>query len=334
MDARTVFAWLLVAALALVTWLILEPFLSWLLLTGLLAFVLHPVHRRFAAHVGPRISAGLLVSVVVVLVLAVLLVGVDLLLSRGLPLLRQLTETDVLRRFHDFLQQSVGVDVSVTSLVVRVLERAASLLGDQATSVVSQSLHGVLGFLLVTFLLYYLLTDGTAFVRWLQRVAPLDDGVSEELFAAVDDMTWAVLKGHVFVAVVQGLVAGFSLFVTGVPNPVLLTGAMMVLALVPFVGVAPVLGGAVVYLYLQGAVLSAAFVVGWGLTTVAITDDYLRAYLIDRESDLHSAAVFVGVLGGTYLFGAIGLFVGPILVGSFKSAVEVFGDHYDVGSPE
>ncbi|MFC6730635.1 AI-2E family transporter, partial [Natronoarchaeum mannanilyticum] len=60
MDARTAFAWALVAALAAITWLLVEPFLSWLLLTGLLAVVLHPIHRRLAPRIGARVSAGLL----------------------------------------------------------------------------------------------------------------------------------------------------------------------------------------------------------------------------------------------------------------------------------
>ena len=105
---------------------------------------------------------------------------------------------------------------------------------------------------------------------------------------------------------------------------------MVLLAIVPIVGVAPVLGGAVVYLFLNGQVLSAAFVVVWGLSTVAVTDDYLRALLIDRESEMHSAVVFVGIAGGTYPLGAMGLFLGPILIGLFETTVEVLGSHYSV----
>jgi predicted PurR-regulated permease PerM len=75
--------------------------------------------------------------------------------------------------------------------------------------------------------------------------------------------------------------------------------------------------------------LSAAFVV-WGMTFVAVTDDYLRALIIDRESEMHLVVIFVGVVGGTHLLGAMGLFVGPILIGLFKTCVEVVGGHYGV----
>jgi predicted PurR-regulated permease PerM len=143
-------------------------------------------------------------------------------------------------------------------------------------------------------------------------------------------MLWAVLTGHVLVAFVQGLVAGVALFVTGIPQAVLLTGAMMLLAVVPIVGVAPVLGGAVVYLFVEGRPLAAAFVVVWGMTAVNVTDNYLRPLVMGEGSELHPAVILVGVLGGTYLLGPMGLFVGPVLVGLFKTTVEVFGDHFDV----
>lgn len=330
MDARTAVAWALVVALGAITWLLVEPFLSWLLLTGLVAFVLAPVHRRLEQRIGSRLSAGVLVVGVGVLTVAVLALGATVVVQRGAELLEGVSRSDIVQRADRLLARYVGAGVSVEPIARRGADRLSGYVGESATSIVSAGFHAFIGFLLLTFVLYYLLKDGRRFVAWLERVTPLPPGVREELFAAADDMTWAVLKGHVLVAAVQGAVAGVSLFVTGVPQAALLTGAMMVLALIPVIGVAPVLGGAVLYLFANGRVLGAAFVIVWGFTSVAITDDYLRAYLIDRQSEMHSAVIFVGIVGGTYLLGPVGLFVGPILIGLFKVTVEVLGVHYDV----
>lgn len=330
MDARTVFSWALVTVLAAVTWLLAAPFLSWLLAAGLLAFLLFPVHRRVEERVGPRLSAGLLTLLVVAVVVALLTVGANAAVSRAVPLLEGVTEAQTLRRFEALLERYAGMSLPIQSLARQAVDRATAYASESASTVLRRGLHAFVGFLLLTFVLYYLLKDGRRFVGWLRSVVPLAPDVSEKLFDAVRDMTWAVLEGHVLVAAVQGAVAGVSLFVTGVPEAALLTVAMMFLAIVPIVGVAPILGGAVVFLFLNGRPLSAAFVLVWGMTTVAVTDDYLRAYIIDRESTMHSAVIFVGVVGGTYLLGAMGLFVGPILVGLFKTTVEVLGEHYAV----
>ncbi|NHN47106.1 AI-2E family transporter [Halostella sp. JP-L12] len=330
MDARTAFAWVLVAALTAVLWLLVRPFLSWLLATGLLAFVLYPVHRRLEVRVGPRLSAGLLALLVTLLVVVPLTVGAAAAVTRGSVLLEGLSRSELADQLQRTVRRTTGITLPVRSLGERASERLTSRASDQATDVLSAGLHAFLGFLLLTFVLYYLLKDGHVLVAWVRRMTPLEAPIRDELFESVRSMTWAVLKGHVLVAIVQGAVAGVSLFLTGVPEATLLTAAMMVLALIPVVGVAPVLGGAVVFLVWSGQPLSAAFVTVWGLTSVAITDDYLRAMLIDRESEMHSATVFVGVLGGTYLLGAMGLFLGPIIVGIFKRTVEVVGGYYGV----
>jgi len=330
MDARTAFAWALVAALTAITWLLVEPFLSWLLLTGLLAAVLYPIHRRLAPRIGPRASAGLLAVGVAVLSVAALTLGVTVAVQRSAEILEGVSRSDLVGRADRLLAQYVGAGIAVEPLAERAADRLSGYVGGSATSIASAGLHAFIGFLLLTFVLYYLLKDGRTFVAWLERVTPLPAGVRDELIAAADNMTWAVLKGHVLVAAAQGAVAGVSLFVTGVPQAGVLTAAMMVLALIPVIGVAPVLGGAVIFLFANGRTLGAAFVIVWGFTSVAVTDDYLRAYLIDRQSDMHSAVIFVGIVGGTYLLGPIGLFVGPILIGLFKVTVEVLGVHYDV----
>ena len=330
MKARTVFAWVLVAVLAVITWLLLRPFLSWLLATGLLAFILFPVHRRLEDRIDPRISAGLLSVLVVLVVVAPLTFGVNVVLTEGTALLEGVSRASVFSRVERVLDRNLGLSVQVQSTVAPVVDQLTAYARGSASAVVRASLHAFVGFLLLTFVLYYLLKDGRLFVAWLKRMTPLAAPVRDELFASVDAMIWAVLKGHVLVAVIQGVVAGVSLFLTGVPRAPVLTVAMMVLAIVPIVGVAPVLGGAVVYLFVNGQVLSAAFVVVWGFTTVAVTDDYLRAILIDRGSEMHSAVILVGVAGGTYLLGAMGLFLGPVILGLFKTTVEVLGRYYSV----
>lgn len=329
-SAKTVFAWVLLAVLVVVGWYLVRPFLSWLLATAILAFVLTPVHRRLEDRIGSRPSAAVLVVGVLVLVAAPIVLGVEIALDSGITFLEDITEAGAFGRLHRIVERTVGVSVPIEPLVRQGIERARDYTSQRATTLFRAGLHAFIGFLLAAFVLYYLLADGRQFVHWLKRMTPLPVAVRDELFQSVDEMTWAVLKGHVLVAIVQGAIAGVALFLTGVPHALSLTVAMMFLAIVPVIGVSPVLGGAIVYLFIQGDVLSAGFVFVWGLTAVAITDDYLRAELIEHESEMHSAVVLVGVTGGTYLLGVMGLFVGPILIGLLKVAVEVLSDHYGV----
>lgn len=328
MDARTGFAAVLVGVLAVLSVLIVEPFLSYVLGAMLLAFTLSPLQRRLAPVVGPQVSALALVGFAFVLVVVPvsLLVTVGIGELEGLP--TSLDELPAFRPVQNQFERTFGVRVS--PLLDQVFERVTSGVAERASGVASASIHVFLGVTLLVFLLYYLLKDGEELAGWAKQVTPLPKSVQDDLYDEAENATWAVLKGHVFVAIVQGVVSGLALFATGVPNATFWTVVMMFLAMVPIVGVAPVLGGAAIYLWIEGRVLAGVAVVVYGMTAVAIVDDYLRALVIDKESSLHSGVILLGVFGAAYFLGAIGLFVGPILLALFKATIEVFADYYEL----
>ncbi|WP_224270477.1 AI-2E family transporter [Haloprofundus salinisoli] len=329
-NVRVVFAGVLVTALAVVTGLILLPFLTYLLAATLLAFVFYPLQKRLARRIGSQLSAAFLVGTAILGVLLPVALLVYGLASGGRLVPRELEQLPELQTVERLVEQYFGVQLSIRSQINAALGQLSSILAEQSSGIVGAGVHATLGLLLLVFVLYYLLKDGDSLVEWLKYVTPLPHTVQDELYAKTNAMTWAVLKGHVLVAVVQGVVAGVGLFVTGVPNAGFWTVVMMVVALVPILGVGVVLGPAVVYLALANRVLAAVLLALYGLTIVALIDDYLRAYLIDRGSALNSAVILVGVFGAIYVIGPMGLFYGPILLGLFKATIEVFDDYYEV----
>ncbi len=72
-----------------------------------------------------------------------------------------------------------------------------------------------------------------------------------------------------------------------------------------------------IYLFAMGRPLEAAALVGYG-TLVSASDNYLRPALIGRTSAFNSAIVVVGIFGGLVVFGAVGLFIGPVILGGAK----------------
>jgi predicted PurR-regulated permease PerM len=122
----------------------------------------------------------------------------------------------------------------------------------------------------------------------------------------------AVALGIVVTALVQGIVGGIGLALTGVPSPTLLTCIMITLG-VAQIGPAPVLAGGVVWLFVQGQPYWATVLIGWGLLTMSL-DNVLRPILIRRGADLPLLLIIAGVVGGLLAFGLVGLFVGPVIL--------------------
>jgi predicted PurR-regulated permease PerM len=121
-----------------------------------------------------------------------------------------------------------------------------------------------------------------------------------------------VALGVVLTALIQTVLGGVGLFITGVPAAALLTAVMFMLCLAQ-IGPALVLVPAVIWLYWTDSAL-------WGtilliFTILALTiDNVVRPVLIKKGADLPLLLIFAGVIGGLIAFGIIGLFIGPVVL--------------------
>jgi len=121
-----------------------------------------------------------------------------------------------------------------------------------------------------------------------------------------------VALGVVVTAVIQSLLGGIGLAVSGVPAAALLTAVMFVLCIAQ-VGPALVLIPAVIWLFWKDQTLWGTVMIAWTVF-VGTIDNFIRPFLIKRGADLPLLLIFSGVIGGLIAFGVIGLFIGPVIL--------------------
>lgn len=338
MDNRTAFFGLIVVVLAVIAFLIAAPLLQYILGAALLAFILYPVHTwsvRTLPHVGPRLSASILTLLAVGITVVPLLLLTIIIFDTVVSYLDQFSPQEVvtaIEAVRNLIAQVFGVEpASIVGLETWFIEE----ISQYASEIVQRLLNEVVGLLnttirtsvgvvLLLFLLYYFLIDGPMFLQWVRAVAPVDTSILDELLDEISTVTWAVIGSHLLVAVVEGILGGIGLFVVGFPNAAFWAMVMIILSVLPLIGVwlvwAPVVG----YLFVIGNLSGAIFLLVYGLTLLSVVDNYVRAIFVDRGSGLHPVVVLIGVLGGIYLLGVLGLFLGPILLAVFKASIAVF----------
>jgi predicted PurR-regulated permease PerM len=146
-------------------------------------------------------------------------------------------------------------------------------------------------------------------VRFGRRLA--GPGGERTVFLAGQTIRGVAL-GVVVTALAQGVFGGIGLMIARVPFAGVLTAVMFLLSIAQ-IGVVPVLGSVVAWLYWSGASAWGTFMLIW--TIVAATmDNFLRPILIRKGADLPLLLVFAGVVGGLLAFGLIGIFVGPVVL--------------------
>lgn len=120
----------------------------------------------------------------------------------------------------------------------------------------------------------------------------------------------SVALGVVVTAVVQSILAGLGLWLSGIPYPGMLTAIVFILGIAQL-GPLPILLPAVIWLYWTGAAGWATALAVWSLPVIAL-DNVLRPLLIRRSIPLPMLLIIAGVIGGLIGFGVVGLFVGPV----------------------
>lgn len=157
----------------------------------------------------------------------------------------------------------------------------------------------------------YMTGDDTA--RWVRRFGRRLAGErGDQVVRLAGQAIRGVALGVVVTAFVQSVLGGIGLAIAGVPFVAVLTALMFMLALAQ-IGPAPVLLGALVWLWWQGDTGWFVAMLVWSIA-VASLDNILRPILIRKGADLPLLLIFAGVIGGLVAFGLLGLFVGPVLL--------------------
>lgn len=330
MNSQRGFLLVLVVSLLFLSGLMLKPFLGWILGALLLAFILMPLQDRFSKYIGSQISAFslILLSIVLVSVPFALIFGAVATDARdaiGDVNSSTIIDTDNVERM---ILERTGQEVDLDSQIQSALSNFVDTTIGSASRALSVITSLSLGISVMLFLLYYLLKDGKGFTSYLKDTVPLPDDILDKLERKTYITTWAVIKGHILVAIIQGAIAGIGLWLTGIPNYIFWTFVMVLLAFIPIIGAFIVWGPASIYLFMIDRPIAGIFLLAYGATVVSFTDNFLRPILVDRGADIHPAVILIGVLGGVYVFGAAGLFIGPIVFGVLKATAEVFKKHY------
>ncbi|SEM13545.1 Predicted PurR-regulated permease PerM [Syntrophus gentianae] len=152
-------------------------------------------------------------------------------------------------------------------------------------------------------------TASTGVLRFARRLGGYR---SEEAVDLAARTIRGVALGVVGTALIQSLLGGIGLAVTGVPAAAILTAVMFMLCIAQL-GPGLVLIPSVIWLYWSGQTI-------WGTVLLVVTifvstfDNFLRPILIKKGADLPLLLIFAGVIGGLVAFGIVGLFIGPVVL--------------------
>lgn len=330
MDTEEKFLGGLATLLILLSLFMVTPFLSYVVAAVLMAFVMRPLQRRIEPRIGSGLTAALLIVVFIAAILAPFGIALNAVVGDAREVISDIGQADMpgFDEIESFILEYTGQEISLEQELQQGLQNlveGAAIGFAQAIDVITGF---AIGFMIFLFIFFYLLKDGDRLYKWLREVTPVSDNIQDDLYFKARLMTRSVLKGHVLVAIVVGLIGGIGLWIAGIPNVAFWTFLMIIFSFIPVIGAFIVWLPASIYLFLSGDSFWGMFLFLYGAVIVSLSDNLLRPYLVDSRAEIHPAAIMIGVIGGIYVFGAVGLFIGPVIFGFTKTVLDVFMRNY------
>ncbi len=227
--------------------------------------------------------------------------------------------------------QSAVTDMS--GLVSRALP-AAEEAGVWALAQGASLALAILEFLLAILVAGVLLVTADRSADVAQRIASrLDIGEGARIIGIVVNTVRSVSLGVVGTAVIQSGVATIGYVIAGLPGIPLLGFATFMLCLIQLPTIIVWLPAAI-WLWTQDQTGSAIFLLVYGGLLVNWVDNIVRPYLISRGAKLPFALILIGVLGGLFAWGIIGLFIGPTVLAVAYSLVRTWIGKADPATPD
>lgn len=329
--ART-FALVTVLLLGIALFKIVQPFLGPLLWATFLAFLLNPLHVRLTARLRGRaqLSAFLLTVLTLIVVLgpltalsAAFAAQVGDLLQHVQNTVADQTRSNVFNLTNvPWVRQGLAwldgtFDINLAQVRGWISEGSRELLQSLASlggRVFLGAVGTVVGFVLMVFMMFFFIRDGDEMVATTRELIPMSRMHKAKLFDHLAAVTRAMVYGTGLTALIQGTLVGIAFLIVGLPSPMVFGVIAALVALLPFGGTALVWGPAAIVLASQGRWGAMIFMLIWGGLLVSLVDNVVRPMLVSGRAPVGTLTVFIGVLGGIAAFGAIGLFLGPVVL--------------------
>ena len=344
MDRKVFFSLLMFSFLLFILYVvyaILQPFLvplCWAVIIGVSTF---PLHRKFCERITNRPTlAASVITPAVILVIVLPFVGITFLIGKEAAQIYNYFESTNASsemmleniQHHPFIEslimkfQSVfgPIEIDLNAYLLPALKGIASQLLSYSTEIIKNFFAVFLKLILMVITLFFIYRDGETFLREFWSVIPLGEANKAILIHTIKRVMSAVIYGIFMTCLLQGFLGGAGFWFAGLPSPILFGAMMAISALIPIVGTALIWMPGAIYLLIQGEILKGILLIVWGALVVSSIDNFIRPLFISGKAKLPILVILLGVLGGLFSFGFVGVVIGPIILALFIDLFDIY----------
>jgi predicted PurR-regulated permease PerM len=225
-----------------------------------------------------------------------------------------------LQIFSDKMESSFGIKLFTDEGTQSIASKISSFI----PVLLNNTANVATNLIMIFFLLYYLLVNGTAIEKYLHKMIPLKAENVDKLASETTLMIRANALGIPIICVVQGIFAAIGYLIFGVKDWGMWGFVTGVFAFFPLVGTMIIWVPLVIFLFSTGHHLTASWLAIYSIVVTGNVDYITRLGLLKKMGNVHPMITVLGVIVGLKLFGFMGLIFGPLLVSYFIILVKIY----------
>lgn len=322
-------------------WLI-GPFIGAILWGVITAILFTPLNTRVLARIPQRPSLAAIITLTIIMAVAIIpamLLGLAL-LSQATAIYGQVQsgEIDIGRGFVTaerhlppfvrawLVDMGLGNFDAVRDRIGQGIASSFQTLARQAFTVGQGTIAFFLSLGVMLYLTFFMLRDGQALTRIVERSLPLPVDQRRFLVDHFVAVVRATIKGSMIVAILQGMIGGIIFWSLGIGGALLWGVAMAVFSLFPAIGTGLVWVPVTAYLLATGDVWRGVGLFLCGFFIISSVDNIVRPILVGRDARMPDYVVLIATLGGFELMGFNGFVIGPVIAALFMAIWEIYAN--------
>ena len=324
---RKITSTVVIAGLLVLSYFLLKPILMAIIVGILLAFIFTPLYNLINRHIKlSTLSASIITLILILLIVIPIWYLTPILINQSIKFYMASQQID-------FVTPLKTLFPSVSETFTNEMGAAIRTFATKSTNSLMSSLSEIilnlprifLQVLVSLFTFFFVLRDKEKLISYIQSLIPFPKEVEKKLFKSSRDITLSVLYGQIVLGILQGIIAGAGFFIFKVPNALLLTALAALAGIFPIVGTAIIWVPVAIYFLIAGNSFAALGIVFFGLIST-ILETLLKPMFVSRMTQMNSSIVLIGMIGGLFLFGILGLILGPLILAYLLIILEIYRD--------
>ena len=317
---------------------IIDGFIEALLLAAVFSGIVYPIFSRLQWFLKGRNTLASLMTLVISLVAII----VPLLFLLGLvaeqaievadtvkPMIEQRLDNPTpddreLPNWIPFAEQLEPYRDDITAKLAELAGKTGMYLAESLARLSQGTFVFFLNLFVMLYAMFYFLNNGPVLIRQIMDYGPLTHDDKEKMLEVGLSVSRATVKGTLIIGIIQGALGGVGFAVAGIGAAVFWGALMAVLSILPGIGATLVWFPAVVYLLMSGHMVAGVGLLIWSAGVVGTIDNFLRPFLVGRDTKMPDLLILLSTLGGLGLFGASGLVLGPICAALFMTVLSIY----------